>query len=76
MDKPQVNATTLARMIKDETVSLMGPWSKEIDIFIFSVGQNKWRWGFSPITHPSEAYFVERANEIAAAVRERFDIIR
>jgi hypothetical protein len=76
MDKPQLNATAIVRMIKEGAVSLMGPWPRDIEVFIFSVGQNKWRWGFSPVTHPSEANYVAKANEIAASVRERYDILR
>jgi hypothetical protein len=76
MDKPQLNATSLVRMIKEGAVSLMGPWPQDIEIFIFSVGQNQWRWGFSPVTHPGEAIYLAKANEIAASVRERYDILR
>ena len=76
MQKPQLNATALARLIKEEAQSLMGPWPKDVEIFIFSIGANHWRWGFSPITHPSEALYLAKANEIAAAVRVRFDIMR
>jgi hypothetical protein len=76
MSKPQVDATTLVRLIKEGAVALMGPWPKDIEIFIFSLSQNKWRCGFSPITHPSEAFYVAKAHEVANAVRERFDIVR
>ena len=38
MDKPQLNATAIVRTIKEGAVSLMGPWPRDIEIFIFSVG--------------------------------------
>lgn len=74
MEKPQLGATTLARLIKEGAVDLMGPWPKDIEILIFSLGQHKWRCGFSPISHLSEAFYVAKAHEVANAVRERYDI--
>ncbi len=67
-------ATQIARMIREQAEVTLGPWPRDLEIFIFVVKLD-WKCGLSPAQHDSEVDYREGVLRIAGELQKTVRVI-
>jgi hypothetical protein len=69
MTKELQTASDIARMIKEQAGILVGPWPRDLQLFIFGT-KSGWKCGLSPATQASDADYREAVLQIVRDLQE------
>jgi hypothetical protein len=68
-------ASDIARMIKEQANLSLGPWPRDLQIFIFGT-QSGWKCGLSPAMQASDSAYREAVLQIARELQSSVGLIR
>jgi hypothetical protein len=68
-------AREIADAIKEQAVASLGPWPRDLDLFIFGAKAG-WSCGLSPTTQTSEIEYREGVLQIARELQKQFQLPR
>jgi hypothetical protein len=68
-------ASEIARLIKDQANLSVGPWPRDLQLFIFGT-QSGWKCGLSPATQASDSGYREAVLQIARELQSAVKLIR
>jgi len=68
-------AREIADAIKEQAMLSLGPWPRDIELFIFS-GQAGWTCGLSPATKISDFKYREGVLQIARELQKQIQLLR
>jgi hypothetical protein len=65
----------IARLIKEQAVASLGPWPRDLELFIF-VSKAGWSCGLSPATQGSDLEYREGVLQIAREMQKTVRVVR
>jgi hypothetical protein len=75
MAKDEKTANQIAQAIKERAVQSLGPWPRDLELFIFCL-RSGWNCGLSPATQASDIEYREAVLQIARELRETIQLVR
>jgi hypothetical protein len=75
MSKDLKTATDIARMIKEQATVTLGPWPRDLELFIFGT-KSGWKCGLSPATQASDAEYREAVLQLVRELQETVSMVR
>jgi hypothetical protein len=75
MTKDPKTASDIARMIKEQADLSLGPWPRDLQLFIFGT-KSGWKCGLSPATQASDSEYREAVLRIVRELQSAVILIR
>jgi hypothetical protein len=75
MTKDLKTASDIARMIKEKANLSLGPWPRDLQLFIFDT-KSGWKCGLSPATQASDSEYREAVLQIARELQSTVSLVR
>ena len=75
MAKDEKAANQIAQAIKERAVQFLGPWPRDLELFIFGL-RSGWSCGLSPVTQTGDIEYREAVRQIARELRETIQLVR
>jgi hypothetical protein len=75
MTKDLKTASDIARTIKEQANLSLGPWPRDLQLFIFGT-QSGWKCGLSPAMQASDVDYREAVLQIAMGLQETVSMVR
>jgi hypothetical protein len=70
-----MTAPQIAEAIKDQAALSLGPWPRDLQLFIFG-SKAGWRCGLSPATQTSDIKYREGVLQIARELQQKIQLVR
>ena len=68
-------ATQIALAIKEQAAMSLGPWPRDLELFIFGT-KSGWSCGLSPATQASDIEYREGVLQIARGLQKKIQLVR
>jgi hypothetical protein len=68
-------ATQIALAIKEQAAMSLGPWPRDLELFIFGT-KSGWSCGLSPATQTSDIEYREGVLQIARELQKKIQLVR
>jgi hypothetical protein len=75
MSQDLKTAPEIARMVREEAALTLGPWPRNLELFIF-VRKSEWKCGLSPAEQGSNIQYREGVLQIAKRLQETVRVVR